>query len=100
MLNPGVPDPAGNRALISAGTGLGEAGLFNDAKGVYHPFPSEGGHTDFAPRADLEMELLRYLLGRFEHVSYERVLSGPGYTTFINFCGTRGAARSRPGWPN
>ena len=63
---------------ISAGTGLGEAGLYADGRGGYHPFPSEGGHADFAPRNDLEMDLLRYLMGRFEHVSYERVLSGPG----------------------
>ncbi len=97
VLNPGVPDPAGNRALISAGTGLGEAGLFNDAKGVYHPFPSEGGHTDFAPRADLEMELLRYLLGRFEHVSYERVLSGPGLHNIYQFLRDTGRGEE-PTW--
>jgi glucokinase len=78
VLNPGNPHAGGNRALISAGTGLGEAGLYADAEGAYHPFPSEGGHVDFAPRNELEMELLRYLQGRFERVSYERVLSGPG----------------------
>jgi glucokinase len=77
-LNPGIPNSSGNRALISAGTGLGEAGLYADGRGGHHPFPSEGGHVDFAPRNDLEMDLLRYLLGRFDHVSYERVLSGPG----------------------
>jgi glucokinase len=84
VLNPGV-QAAGNRALLSAGTGLGEAGLFADPQGAYHPFPSEGGHSDFAPRNDLEMELLRYLLGRFEHVSYERVLSGPGLHNLYQF---------------
>jgi glucokinase len=97
VLNAGVPDATGNRALISAGTGLGEAGLFADAQGAYHPFPSEGGHTDFAPRNDLEMELLRYLLGRFEHVSYERVLSGPGLHNVYQFLRDSGRGEE-PTW--
>ena len=97
VLNPGVPNAAGNRALISAGTGLGEAGLFADARGAYHPFPSEGGHADFAPRNDLEMELLRYLLGRFEHVSYERVLSGPGLYNLYQFLRDTGRGEE-PTW--
>jgi glucokinase len=97
VLSPGVPNATGNRALISAGTGLGEAGLFADAKGAYHPFPSEGGHTDFAPRNDLEMELLRYLLGRFEHVSYERVLSGPGLHNLYQFLRDTGRGEE-PTW--
>lgn len=84
VLNPGTPSPTGNRALISAGTGLGEAGLLPD-NGVFRPFPSEGGHVDFAPTNELQIELLRYLLGRFEHVSYERVLSGPGLHNIYNF---------------
>ena len=49
------------------------------------PFACEGGHTDFAPRNELEIELLRYLLTRFGHVSYERVLSGPGLSTLYQF---------------
>jgi len=97
VLNPGVASAAGNRALISAGTGLGEAGLFADAQGAYHPFPSEGGHTDFAPRNDLELELLRYLLGRFEHVSYERVLSGPGLHNLYQFLRDTGRGEE-PAW--
>ncbi len=96
VLNAGVPHPAGNRALISAGTGLGEAGLYADAQGVYHPFPSEGGHVDFAPRNDLEMELLRYLSGRFEHVSYERVLSGPGLHNIYDFLRDTGRGEEPP----
>jgi glucokinase len=84
VLNPGTPSPTGNGALISAGTGLGEAGLLADAGG-FRPFPSEGGHTDFAPVNELQIELLRYLLGRFEHVSYERVLSGPGLHNIYKF---------------
>jgi glucokinase len=97
VLNAGLPNAAGNRALISAGTGLGEAGLFADAQGAHHPFPSEGGHTDFAPRNDLETELLRYLLGRFEHVSYERVLSGPGLHNIYQFLRDTGRGQE-PTW--
>jgi len=97
VLNAGVPNATGNRALISAGTGLGEAGLFADAQGAYRPFASEGGHTDFAPRNDLETELLRYLLGRFEHVSYERVLSGPGLNNIYQFLRDTGRGEA-PTW--
>jgi len=96
VLNIGVANSAGNRALISAGTGLGEAGLYADGRG-YHPFPSEGGHVDFAPRNELEMDLLRYLLGRFEHVSYERVLSGPGLHNIYQFLRETGRG-NEPAW--
>jgi glucokinase len=68
---------AGHRALIAAGTGLGEAHLVWD--GHRHTVAaSEGGHTDFAPRSEREIGLLRYLMRQFGHVSYERVVSGPG----------------------
>lgn len=97
MLNPGLPNTMGNRALISAGTGLGEAGLYADGRGGYHPFPSEGGHADFAPRNDLELDLLRYLMGRFEHVSYERVLSGPGLHNIYLFLRDTGRG-TEPAW--
>jgi glucokinase len=97
VLNPGVPSITGNRALIAAGTGLGEAGLYADGHGTYHPFPSEGGHSDFAPRNDLEMELLRYLMGRFEHVSYERVISGPGLHNIYLFLRETGRG-DEPAW--
>jgi glucokinase len=97
VLNPGVPIGTGNRALISAGTGLGEAGLYADGRGDHHPFPSEGGHADFAPRTDLEIDLLRYLLGRFEHVSYERVLSGPGLHNIYQFLRETGRGEE-PAW--
>ena len=85
VLNGGTPSPTGNRALISAGTGLGEAGLLAERGGGFRPFPSEGGHADFAPTNELQIELLRFLLGRFEHVSYERVLSGPGLHNIYEF---------------
>jgi glucokinase len=77
VLNEGTMRHSGNKALIAAGTGLGQAILYDDGRS-FRPLASEGGHSDFAPRNDLEIELLRYLIGRFGHVSYERVLSGPG----------------------
>jgi glucokinase len=84
VLNAGAPGASGNAAVISAGTGLGEAGLFWD--GVRHlPFACEGGHADFSPRNELEIELLRYLLRSYAHVSYERVLSGPGLRNIYHF---------------
>jgi glucokinase len=74
----------GNQAVIAAGTGLGEAGLIWDGD-HHHIFACEGGHCDFAPRNELEIELLRYLLTRFGHVSYERIVSGPGLVNVYLF---------------
>lgn len=86
----------GNAALIAAGTGLGEAGLYWD--GVQHrPFACEGGHCDFAPRNDLEMELWRYLNKKFGRVSYERVLSGPGLHNVYEFLRDSGTEQE-PVW--
>jgi len=84
VLNEGAPESEGNTAIISAGTGLGEAGLHFEGK-TRRPFASEGGHADFAPRNELEIELLRYLIPQFHHVSYERVLSGPGLLNIYTF---------------
>ena len=81
----GDPAQKGNVALIAAGTGLGEACLFWDGE-KHHVFASEGGHADFAPRDVLEVELLLYLNKTYsEHVSYERVLSGPGLKNIYHF---------------
>ncbi len=96
VLQPGQGRATGNQALISAGTGLGEAGLLA-APGGYEPFPSEGGHVDFAPRSELEIELLHYLMDRFEHVSYERVLSGPGLHNIYQFLRDTGRGEE-PAW--
>ena len=85
----------GNQAVIAPGTGLGEAGLFWDGT-RHNVFACEGGHTDFAPRSDLQIELLRYLQKRFGHVSYERVLSGPGLVNVYEFLRDTGSARSSP----
>lgn len=83
-LNEGIMRHAGNKALIAAGTGLGQAMLFDDGR-HFQPSASEGGHGDFAPRNELEIELLRHLIGRFGHVSYERVVSGPGLFNIYQF---------------
>ena len=96
VLNEGLTGIGGNRALISAGTGLGEAGLLAEPEG-YRPFASEGGHVDFAPRNELEMEMLRHLMNRFEHVSYERVLSGPGLFNIYQFLRDTGRGEE-PAW--
>lgn len=96
VLNAGAPNAVGNAAVIAAGTGLGEAGLYWDGKS-YRPFATEGGHTDFAPRTALEVELLRFLLVRFERVSYERVLSGPGLLNIYQFLRDTGRGEE-PAW--
>jgi glucokinase len=80
----GAPDAAGNAAVIAAGTGLGEAGMVWTGDRLV-PFASEGGHSSFAPRTPREVRLLGFLLGRFEHVSWERVVSGPGLVTLLEF---------------
>lgn len=79
-----VSGTAGNQAVIAPGTGLGEAGLFWDGT-RHHVFACEGGHTDFAPQGELQIELLRFLAARFGHVSYERILSGPGLVNVYEF---------------
>jgi len=88
-LNQGVQHDSGNKALIAAGTGLGQSLLYY-AGGRFHPLASEGGHGDFAPRTELEIEMLRYLIGKFGHVSYERVVSGPGLFNIYSFLRDQG----------
>ena len=98
VLQPGdTPLPNGTVAVIAPGTGLGEAVLFHDGR-RYRALPSEGGHADFAPGTDDEIELLRYLRGKYgEHVSYERVLSGNGLGDLYRFARTR-LGTPEPGW--
>tara|TARA_R110000764_G_scaffold215747_1_gene302434 strand:+ start:99 stop:1169 length:1071 start_codon:yes stop_codon:yes gene_type:complete len=71
------PKIPGNAAIISPGTGLGEAGLFWDGS-HYHPFATEGGHCDFSPRNEADMEIWQYFQQKYGHVSWERLISGPG----------------------
>jgi len=85
-----VTGPAvGNQGVIAPGTGLGVAGLFWDGS-RHHVFACEGGHTDFGPQGDLQIELLRFLKARFGHVSYERILSGPGLVNVYEFLRDQG----------
>lgn len=83
ILNPGV-QKKGNRALISAGTGLGEAGFYYDGKNHF-PFASEGGHAGFAPEDEEEVKLWRYFKKKFGHASFERFLSGHGIEQIYRF---------------
>lgn len=84
VLQPGASGAAGNCAVVSPGTGLGEAGLHWD--GAHHwPVASEGGHASFAPRDALQDELLKYLRAQFGHVSWERIVSGPGLFNLYKF---------------
>jgi glucokinase len=91
-LNPGAGSVAGNQAVVAPGTGLGEAGLFWDGS-RHHVFACEGGHTDFAPRGELQIELLRFLATKFGHVSYERILSGPGLVNVYEFLCASGCGK-------
>lgn len=89
--------PVGNQAVIAAGTGLGEAGMFWDGT-QYRIFATEGGHADFAARDELEIDLLRYLHTHFGgHVSYERIVSGPGLVNVYQFLKDTGRGEE-PAW--
>ena len=84
VLNQGTPVKGGTRALLAAGTGLGEGILFWEGR-RYKVVPSEGGHTDFAPRTDQQIELLRFMRRRYPQVSWELILSGRGFRTLHEF---------------
>ena len=86
----------GNAALIAAGTGLGEAGIYWDGT-RRRPFACEGGHCDFAPRDELETEMFRYLRQKFGRVSYERILSGRGLQNIYDFLRDSGTEQE-PAW--
>src|ERR1700733_13215591 len=81
----GDPSQTGNRALIAAGTGLGQGLLMWN--GRHHmPYPSEGGHADFAPRDEDEIDLLRFLKQKYNgRISFERVVAGMGMTSIYEF---------------
>ena len=95
VLQPGLKRQ-GNIAVIAAGTGLGQAILYWDGE-HHHPIASEGGHADFAPHTESEMELLIYLRREFGHVSCERLLSGPGLFNIYRFLRDSGYA-TEPEW--
>ncbi|HZQ19776.1 MAG TPA: glucokinase [Terriglobales bacterium] len=91
-----ISSAPGNQVVIAAGTGLGEGGLYWDGE-RHHVFASEGGHCDFGPLNEIQVQLLQYLRGRFEHVSYERVLSGPGLVNIFDFLRDTGKGKP-PDW--
>jgi glucokinase len=96
ILQAGQRRSARHMAMIAAGTGLGEAFMIWDGA-RYRVVASEGGHVDFAPRDELEVDLLRFLRAEFGHVSYERVLSGPGLHHIYRFLQMR-AGHAAPDW--
>ena len=95
-LNRARGEKGGNLALLAPGTGLGEA-LLVFHEGRYHPLSSEGGHVDFAPSNEAEVDLWRYLKRRLGHVSVERVISGPGLVHIYSWLRDSGRYRE-PGW--
>ena len=95
-LQAGTPDTKGNCAVVSPGTGLGEGGLFWNGERQW-PMASEGGHSSFAPSNALQEELLRHLRSQFGHVSWERVLSGPGLFNIYKFLRDTGRG-DEPAW--
>jgi len=91
-LNPTGRKINGNRAVIAAGTGLGEAFLYWDGE-HYQPVGTEGGHCDFAPVTNQQDELLKWMRKRYPgHVSFERIISGPGIYTLYEFLHESGHA--------
>jgi glucokinase len=84
ILNQGIPQHTATKAVIAAGTGLGEAILYWDGQ-QYRVAPSEGGQADFTPRTEIEIQLLIQLKRRFEHVSAEEILSGRGFPRIHEF---------------
>ena len=84
VLNAGKPEHGGTRALLAAGTGLGQSFLVWDGA-RYRVAPSEGGHSDFAPHTEQQIELLRYMRRRYPQVSWELILSGRGFRTLHEF---------------
>lgn len=95
-LNPAATIQPGNKALIAAGTGLGEGLLYWDGN-QFHAIASEGGQVNFAPRDQREMELLHYWQQQLTHVSYEHVLSGPGLFNIYQFLKHSGYGEE-PAW--
>lgn len=81
--------------VLAPGTGLGQAFLYKQGE-QFIALPSEGGHADFAPNNEIEIALLKYLLAKFQRVSYERVLCGPGLVNIYNFLKDTGVATEPP----
>jgi glucokinase len=96
VLNPGRSDAVGNGAVIAAGTGLGEGGIYWNGSEA-RPFACEGGHASLSPTDELSDRLLHFLRQSHDHVSWERVLSGPGLADLFRFM-VSDAGESEPEW--
>ena len=88
-------DKSSPRAVLAPGTGLGQAFLYYDGE-RHHVHASEGGHIDFAPNSEVESQLLKHLQSKFGHVSYERILCGPGLVNIYEFLKDGGYASEPP----
>jgi glucokinase len=84
VIHSGDKNISGNMCVIAPGTGLGEAGLYHDGR-HYHPFATEGGHAGFSPVTETDIELYYYLEKIYGHVSWERLISGPGIIHIYQF---------------
>ncbi|CEJ44387.1 glucokinase [Umezakia ovalisporum] len=96
-LQPGKLQPEAPIGIIGAGTGLGQGFLIKQGN-YYQVFPSEGGHADFAPRSELEFQILKYLLDKhnIQRVSVERVVSGQGIVAIYQFLRDRKLSSESP----
>lgn len=95
VLQEGIPDEAGQAALVAPGTGLGIA-ILQRSEGGLVPLPSEGGHADFCAQSDDEIELLRSLRTRFGQVCAEHVVSGPGLVNIYRHLRDRAPGEESP----
>lgn len=95
VLQKGEPDPRAPRAVIGAGTGLGQ-GILIWNKDHYAPVATEGGHANFGPTNDLQVDLARYLIKTFSRTSYELILSGHGLVQVYAFLKDRGEIPESP----
>ena len=96
LVHKGDDIAGGNAAIIAPGTGLGEAGLYYDGN-YYYPFATEGGHCDFAARNQFDFELYKYLQKKYDHVSWERLICGPGIVNIYEFLRDE-MRREEPKW--
>lgn len=85
MIKEGVTVPNGNRAVLSPGTGLGEAALIDFGEGHLKAIASEGGHADFGPFNELQWGLVRHVQQEYERISYEMLISGPGLVRMYTY---------------
>jgi len=95
-INEGITINEGGIGIIAPGTGLGEA-IFTWDGNQYIAVPSEGGHCDFAPLSEPEIELLQFLKNKYEHVSYDRICSGRGLPSIYDFIKSLGR-KKEPAW--